>query len=184
MPKAGLECPLCGAECNDTGKGYRCGKSGSWDAKKKSFTGCKFNVMKHIKPLKWDMSKEDLSKMIRGEVLEVDGKKVSFDKKNQFFINIDFGGGSGGSSGMDIKCPSCKGDMLDTGKMFRCKNTGKWNAKKKGWDGKCKITIFKGNRKLGRDLTADDLKELFAGKSVGEGSNAVKLDLKNKYLIV
>lgn len=184
LPKVDLECPLCAADVNDTGKGYRCSKAGTWDAKKKSFTGCKFNVMKHIKPLKWDMSLESLSSMIGGETIEVDGKKVTFDKNNNFFINIDFGSGGSSNTELDVKCPSCEGNMLDTAKVFRCVNTGRWDPKKKKMDGKCKFSLFKNNRKLGRDLTADDLKTLIEGDSVSEGKNSVKLDLKSKYLLV
>ena len=184
LPKVDLQCPLCEADVNDTGKGYRCSKAGTWDASKKKFSGCSFNVMKHIKPIKWDMNLEALTKIISGEIIDVDGKKVSFDKQNPFFIKLDFGNGGSSSVKMDVKCPSCDGDMLDTPKVFRCVNTGKWDPKKKKMDGKCKISIFKNNRKLGRDLTADDLGILLSGESVSEGNSTIKLDLNSKYLLV
>jgi hypothetical protein len=184
LPKVDLQCPLCAADVNDTGKGYRCSKAGTWDASKKKFSGCSFNVMKHIKPIKWDMDLEALTKIISGEIIDVDGKKVSFDKQNPFFIKLDFGNGGSSSVKMDVKCPSCDGDMLDTPKVFRCVNTGKWDPKKKKMDGKCKISIFKNNRKLGRDLTADDLGILLSGESVSEGNSTIKLDLNSKYLLV
>lgn len=184
LPKVDIQCPLCSADVNDTGKGYRCSKAGTWDASKKKFSGCGFNIMKHIKPIKWDMSLESLSQMIAGETIEVDGKKVSFDKENPFFIKLDFGNGGGSTEKLDLQCPSCEGHILNTPKVFRCENTGKWDPKKKKMDGKCKFTIFKNNRKLGRDLTADDLKILIDGESVLEGNNSIKLDLKSKYLLV
>ena len=184
LPKVDIQCPLCSADVNDTGKGYRCSKAGSWDSSKKSFSGCGFNVMKHIKPIKWDMDLETLTKMISGEVIDVDGKKVSFDKENPFFIKLDFGSGGSSSVSMDVKCPSCNGKMLDTPKVFRCVNTGRWDPKKKKMDGKCNVSIFKGNRKLGRDLTAEELAVLMSGGSVSEGKNSIKLDLDSKYLLV
>jgi DNA topoisomerase-3 len=181
MPSIGIDCPLCSSELVDMGKSYRCSEAGSWDPKKKKFTGCQFNLSKHLKPLKWDISIESLKNILSGEVIEVEKSKVSFDKNNSFFIKIDFGNNT---SELDIECPSCSGKFIESEKVFRCKNTGSWDPKKKKMNGKCKVTIFKDNKFFGRTLTVEDLDVLAKGEAIENNGKKMRIDLKSKYITV
>ena len=183
MPEIGIECPLCTAPVVDTGKGYRCSKAGTFDGAKKKFTGCQFSMMKHIKPLKYDISEEVLGKLIGGEKIDVDGSKIVFDKENSFFVKIEFA--SSGSEKLEgVECPSCGGSVSDAFKTFKCENSGTYNPKTKKNEGAtCNVVIWKNQKFLGRNINEDDLKNLFSGDIIEHKGKKVKFDKDNKYLI-
>jgi len=105
----GLKCPLC-KEGNliDTGKTYRCSKSGKWDSKKKKWSGCGFSLMKEQKPIKKTLTEIDLKTLLEGKKVNgADSAYIELDLKNSFFTKVNWGdegvSDSGNSSSNDIQ---------------------------------------------------------------------------------
>jgi DNA topoisomerase-3 len=81
-----------------------------------------------------------------------------------------------------ISCPNCKkGNLMDTGKSFRCSEAGTWDGKNQKWSGKCSFQILKDQDKfLGKILSETDIISLIDGKTlIGKNETKLTLDLKN-----
>jgi len=173
-----LNCPLCNSRLTENHKGFRCSSCGTFDSKKKKFSGCSFGVMKFQKPLNYTLTIEDMTKLLNNEKIEVNKNFVSLDLSSPFFTKIEYSSNGNSSSSQiaeGIKCPHCSGDIIQSPKLFRCKNTGKWDGKKKKWDGKCSFTQFKYIKQLGKELDIEDLGKLINGETIENNGKSFKL---------
>lgn len=174
-------CPKCGSEIIESGKSFRCKNTGKWDGKNKKWDGsCSFSLTKFIKPLNYTLTIEDYKKMVvNNETLTINNdKKVKLNLDNPFFIDIDYG--NSGSDNIkrdtDLKCPKCKGNIIQSAKIYRCNNTGKWDGKNKKWDGNCDFHQWKYVKDLGIEITEEDLFKLLNGETLKNGDKSFSLN--------
>lgn len=170
-----LKCPLCSSMLTENHRGYRCSASGKFDSKKKKFEGCGFGIIKFQKPINYTLTKEDVERLLSNETILVKENKIELDISSPFFTKITYPNRSSSYEDLGLNCPKCNGDIIQSPKLYRCKNTGKWNPKKKAWDGKCDFTQFKFIKSLGREIDAKDLGDLIAGKEIQNDEKKYKL---------
>lgn len=168
-----LKCTLCNSMLTENHKGYRCSECGTFDKKTKKFSGCAFGIIKYQKPLNYTLKKEDVERLLKKETLEIEGNKIDLDLSSPFFTKITYSGQTKQEQ-LSVKCPSCNGEIVQSPKLFRCKNTGKWNPKKKSWDGDCDFTQFKYIKQLGKEIKEEELKQLIEGKELVNGDKKFK----------
>jgi len=172
-----FSCPKCNSPLTENHKGFRCSACGTFDSKKKKFSGCSFGIIKFQKPLNYTLTTEDLGKLLNNEKVEVNGNSVSLDLSSPFFTKIEYKNGGGSTlAPSGVKCPKCSGDIVESAKLFRCKNTGKWDGKKKKWDGDCDFTQFKYIKPLGKEINAEELGSLLKGEEITNGDKKFKLN--------
>jgi len=80
-------------------------------------------------------------------------------------------------SPIDLICPLCNSEMVDSNIVYKCSKQKYSNGKVSG----CKFSLFKNSKPLGRNLTIDDVKSLLDGKTLEGQSGNVILNLDNKY---
>lgn len=175
--ETGLKCPICSSPVTESHKVYRCSACGKYDAKKKSFSGCGFGIIKYQKPLNYTLTEADVTKLLNREKVDVKGDIIEYDETSPFFTKITYKNQQNkvDQPKLEAKCPKCSGDIIQSPKLYRCVNTGKWNPKAKKWDGKCDFTLFKSIRELGREIDENDLKDLVEGKEIVNGEKKYKL---------
>ena len=84
----------------------------------------------------------------------------------------------------DVKCPLCGGELIKTGKTYKCENNEYKNDKQTG----CKFSIFKDQTKFfGRALTVKDLPALFKATKENpfkDEKSGIYIDPNNQYFVV
>jgi len=174
------KCPKCSANLKEGDKAFRCSKTGKWDAAKKKWTGeCDFQVLKNVKPLGITLDKNALNKLLSNNNIENEKGSLKLDLKNPpFFLNLEYKQNLKPKETLKIECPLCQGAIIKTDKQFRCSNTGKWDAKKKKWDGKCDFIIWREMKKQNVFIEEEHLSKIFAGDKVEINNNSIYLDKK------
>ena len=83
---------------------------------------------------------------------------------------------------IDVFCPLCSSQLIDTGKVFRCSEAGKFNPKTKKWSG-CNFGIFKQQKPINKELTIENLKLILDNQVIESGGGSIQLDLKNNFFL-
>jgi len=89
-----LQCPKCG---NGTlKKGQKMVYCSEYKPKKEGDKwvnegSCEFRITYKQKILKRALRPDEIKKIVEGEVVEVEGAKLSLDLSNQFFLKVKFG---------------------------------------------------------------------------------------------
>jgi hypothetical protein len=175
LPKTGENCPDCGADITENDKVYRCSDAGTWDPKSKKFSGCQFSVIKYVKPLDYSITKADLSKLLKGEIIKVNEKTLEFDPKSNFYVKIVM-------PKADLECPLCKADCIDTGRGYRCSKVGTWDPKNKAFSG-CRFNVMKHIKPLKWDMSKQDLEKMIDGDTIDVDGKKVYFDPESKFFI-
>jgi DNA topoisomerase-3 len=82
----------------------------------------------------------------------------------------------------DIKCPICQSGIIESPKTYRCVETGKFDPKKKSWEGSCKFSLFKKHNKFG-PISKTSLKKLLNGETLKSKKGNLTINTSNSYFL-